>query len=81
MIIQAQELRTLAERVLANLGVTDYSELQLTYALKADGKWRVSFDYGRSVGFARGSIRKTGSFAVDVKSGEIEGMWLDRSWK
>ncbi len=81
MSIQAQELRILAERVLSNLGVTDYSELQLIYALKSEGKWKVSFEYGRSGGFASSPIRKIGSFAADVKSGEIEGMWLDRSWK
>jgi hypothetical protein len=81
MSVQAQELKRLAEKVLSNLGVTDYSELQLTYALKAEGKWKVSFEYGHSGGFAKGSIKKIGSFSVDVKSGEIEGMWLDRSWK
>jgi hypothetical protein len=81
MSIQAQELKRLAEKVLSNLGVTDYSELQLTYALRTEGKWRVSFDYGHSGGFAGGTIRKIGSFAVDTESGEVEGMWLDRSWK
>jgi hypothetical protein len=81
MSVQAQELKRLAEKVLSDLGVTDYSELQLTYALKTEGKWRVSFDYGHSGGFASSTIRKIGSFAVDVKSGEVEGMWLDRSWK
>jgi len=55
----------------------DYAELQLTYALKAEGKWKVSFEYDH----ARRAIRKIGSFAVDAESGEIEGMWLDRSWK
>jgi len=81
MSVQAEELKRIAEKVLHILGVMDYSELQLTYALKTDGKWKVSFDYGHSGGFARGAIRKIGSFAVDAESGEIEGMWLNRSWK
>jgi hypothetical protein len=81
MSVQAEELKGIAEKVLHILGVTDYSELQLTYALKTEGKWKVSFDYGHSGGFASGTIRKIGSFAVDEESEEIEGMWLDRAWK
>jgi hypothetical protein len=81
MTIRAGELTRIAQKVLDTLGITDYSELQLTYAQKTDGKWKVSFEYGHSGGFAKGAIRKIGSFAVDAKSGDIEGMWLDRSWK
>lgn len=77
MSIQAGELKRIAEKVLDMLGVTDYSKLQLTYALKTEGKWRVSFVHE----FYRSSIRKIGSFVVDAESEEIEGMWLDRSWK
>jgi len=77
MSVQPEELRRIAEKVLDLLGVIDYSKLQLTYALKTEGKWKVSFMYE----FYRSSIRKIGSFAVDAESGEIEGMWLDRSWK
>jgi hypothetical protein len=79
MSVQAEELKRIAEKVLHILGVLDYSGLQLTYALKTEGKWKVSFayDYSRS----RSAIRKIGSFAVDEETGEIEGMWLDRSWK
>ena len=77
MSVQAEELKRIAEKVLYILGVMDYSELQLTYALKTDGKWKVSFEYDH----AHRSIRKIGSFVVDAESGEIEGMWLDRSWK
>jgi hypothetical protein len=81
MAIRAQELEKIAEKVLFTLGVTDYSELKITYALKGEGKWKVSFEYEHSGGFARAAIRKIGSFAVDAKTGDIEGMWLDRSWK
>jgi hypothetical protein len=81
MSVQAEELKRIAEKVLHILGVTDYSEVQLIYALKTEGKWKVSFEYGHSGGFARAAIRKIGSFAVDEETGEIEGMWLDRSWK
>ena len=77
MSVQAEELKGIAEKVLYILGVLDYSELQLTYALKTEGKWKVSFEYDHS----RRAIRKIGSFAVDAENGEIEGMWLDRSWK
>ena len=77
MSVQAEELKRIAEKVLYILGVMDYAELQLTYALKAEGKWKVSFMYE----FYRGSIRKICSFVTDAESGEIEGMWLDRSWK
>jgi hypothetical protein len=81
MSIRAEELKRIAEKVLNMLGVTDYSDLQLTYTLKAEGKWKVSFEYDQSGGFAKAAIKKIGAFAVDAKSGEIEGMWLDRSWK
>ena len=81
MAVRAQELEKLAEKVLLLLGVTDYSELKLTYAQKAEGKWKVSFEYDHSGGFAKSAITKIGSFAVDAKTGDIEGMWLDRAWK
>jgi len=81
MSVQADELKVMAQKVLRVLGVMDYSELQLTYALKTEGKWKVSFEYGYSRGFAGGAIRKIGSFVADAESGEVEGMWLDRSWK
>jgi hypothetical protein len=77
MSIQAGDLKRIAERVLDMLGVTDYSKLQVIYALKTEGKWKVSFMYE----FYRSSIRKICSFVTDVESGEIQGMWLDRSWK
>jgi hypothetical protein len=79
MSVQAEDLIRIAQKVLHNSGVIDYYGLQLIYALKTEGKWKVSFayDYSRS----RSAIRKIGSFAVDEESGEIEGMWLDRSWK
>jgi len=77
MSVQAEELRRIAEKVLDMLGVMDYSKLQLTYALKTEGKWKVSFMYE----FYRSSIRKICSFVADAENGEIEGMWLDRSWK
>jgi len=82
MSVQAEELKTIAQEVLDISGVADYSELQLTYALKAEGKWKVSFAYEPyRHRFSSGVIRKMGSFAVDADSGEIEGMWLDRAWK
>lgn len=77
MSVQAEELRRIAEKVLDMLGVMDYSKLQLTYALKTEGKWKISFMYE----FYRSSIRKICSFVADAENGEIEGMWLDRSWK
>jgi hypothetical protein len=82
MSVQAEELKRIAHQVLDVLGVTDYFDLQLTYALKTEGKWKVSFAYEPyHRRFGGGVTRKIGSFAVDVKTGEIEGMWLDRSWK
>jgi hypothetical protein len=78
MSVQAGDLKTVAEKVLHILGVTDYSELQLTYALKTEGKWKVSFEYDSHT---HSVTRKVGSFLADAESGEIEGMWLDRSWK
>jgi hypothetical protein len=50
-------------------------------SVKAEGKWKVSFEYDLSAGFAKAAIRKIGSFVVDAKTGDIEGMWLDRAWK
>ena len=81
MVVRAQELEKMAEKVLFSLGVEDYSELKLTHAVKAEGKWKVSFEYDLSAGFAKAAIRKIGSFVVDAKTGDIEGMWLDRAWK
>jgi len=81
MSIQAEDLMRIAQKVLDLAGVIDYSRLQLTYALKTEGKWKVSFAYECSHGFMSSDIRKIGSFAVDAKNGEIEGMWLDRAWK
>jgi len=82
MSVQAEDLIRIAQKVLDIVGVIDYSELQLTYALKNAEKWKVSFAYEPyRHRFSSGVIRKIGSFAVDAESGEIEGMWLDRSWK
>ncbi|HXZ95366.1 MAG TPA: hypothetical protein VEG28_05625 [Dehalococcoidia bacterium] len=82
MSVQAGELKGIADKVLRTLGVMDYSELQLTDALKTEGKWKVSFEYEPSHHrFSSGVSRKIGSFLADVKSGDIEGMWLDRAWK
>ena len=82
MSIEAIELKKIAEKVLDMLGVIDYSELQLTYALRTDGKWKVSFVYEPyHPRFSIGTTRKMSSFAIDEESGEIEGMWLDRAWK
>jgi len=82
MSVQAEELKRIAQEVLVISGVTDYSELQLIYALKTEGKWKVSFAYEPyHHRFSSGVIRKIGSFAVDDESGDIEGMWLDRAWK
>jgi hypothetical protein len=81
MSVEAEELKRIAEKVLHNSGVTDYFGLQLIYALKTEGKWKVSFAYEPyRHRFSSGVIRKIGSFAVDEESEEIEGMWLDRSW-
>jgi len=79
MSVQAEDLVRIAQKVLDIVGVIDYTELQLIYALKTTEKWKVSFEYEYSHG--RSAIRKIGSFAVDAESGEIEGMWLDRAWK
>ena len=82
MSVQAEDLIRIAQKVLDIAGVMDYSELQLTYALKTEGKWKVSFAYEPyHRRFSSGVIRKIGSFVVDEESEEIEGMWLDRSWK
>jgi len=82
MSIHVGELKRIAQKVLDTLGVTDYSELQITYALRTEGKWKVSFEYEPyHRRFSSGVARKIGSFAVDVRTGEIEGVWLDRSWK
>jgi hypothetical protein len=82
MSVQAEELKRIAEKVLHILGVMDYSELHLIYVLKTEGKWKVSFEYEPyHHRFSSGVTRKIGSFTVDAESGEIEGMWLDRSWK
>jgi hypothetical protein len=82
MTVQAEELNRIAQKVLDILGVIDYSGLQLTYALKTEGKWKVSFAYEPyRHRFSSDAIRKIVSFTVDAKNGEIEGMWLDRSWK
>lgn len=81
MSIEAGDLKMIAEQVLVNLGIVDYENLQITYAVKTEDKWKVSFEYEPHRGFSGGVIRKIGSFAVNAESGEIEGMWLDRSWK
>lgn len=79
MSVQAEELKGIAQKVLDIVGIIDYFGLQVTYALKTEGKWKVSFEYEHSQN--RSTIRKICSFSVDAKTGEIEGMWLDRSWK
>ena len=75
--MQAEELIEIARKVLRLMGVTDYGGLELTYVLKTESAWKVSFTYIPSMSF----VTKTGSFRVNAESGEIEGMWLDRTWK
>jgi len=80
MSVQPKELTKTAEKVLVIMNVSQASNLQLTYAVKAEGKWRASFAY-ELPHFVGSGVKKTGSFLIDEESGEIEGMWLDRCWK
>ena len=82
MKVRIEELKEIARQVLDLLGVRDYFDLQLTYALKIEGKWKVNFQYElHQHVFGSSAIRKIASFTIDAESGEIEGMWLDRSWR
>jgi hypothetical protein len=80
MSVEPKELAKIAEKVLADMNVPEASKLQLTYALKTEGKWKVSFCY-ELPHFVGGGAKKMGSFLVDDELGDIEGMWLDRCWK
>jgi hypothetical protein len=80
MSVEPKELIAIAEKVLAILNVTEASKLQLTYALKTEAKWKVSFAYELPHFIGTGA-KKIGSFLIDEESGDIEGMWLDRCWK
>ena len=77
MSIPPEELITITKRVLKLLGVTSYTDLQLTYVLKDEDTWKVSFSYLPFLSIAR----KVGCFRVDAETREIVGMWLDRTWK
>jgi len=81
MSVQAEDLIRIAQKVLDILGVAEYSDLQLIQAVKDRDKWKASFTYEYPGSLIRGVIKKTGSYVIDAESGEIEGMWLDRSWK
>ena len=80
MSVEPKELVKISEKVLAIMNVPQASNLQLTHAAKAEGKWKVSFAYDLPH-FVGSGVKKIGSFQIDAESGEIEGMWLDRCWK
>jgi hypothetical protein len=80
MSVEPKELIKTAEKVLAIMNVAQASNLQLTCALRTEGKWKVSFAY-ELPHFVGSGVKKIGSFQIDAESGEIEGMWLDRCWK
>jgi hypothetical protein len=80
MSVQPKELMRVAEKVLAIMNVTEASKLQLTYALRTEGKWKVSFAY-ELPHFVGSGVKKIGSYMLDEQTEDIEGMWLDRCWK
>ena len=77
MSVQPEELVNIAKRVLKLMGVTGFTEVELTYAMKVDNEWKVNFKYTTTFGL----YRSTGSFKAGAETGEIKGMWLDRTWK
>ena len=77
MKVESQNLLDIAKNVLVQVGIHEYRDINLTYASKTSNEWRVNFSYFKGLDF----FQKVSSFAVDAETGEIRGLWLDRTWK
>lgn len=77
MTIQASQLLDIAKNVLIRMGVHGFRDVELTLAKKERKEWLVNFSYKDQLAW----YDKHACFAIDVESGEIRGMWLDRVWK
>lgn len=77
MTIERNQLLDITKTVLNELGITSPIGIELTYAQKVKGAWRVSFNYTSQMSWSK----STGCFAVDAASGEITFSVLDRAWK
>ena len=77
MSIEPEQLVEFSKQVLSLMGVTECYSVNLTYAFKIEGIWKVNFSYQKQYG----SYEQSGSYAIDAENGEIKGMWLDRVWK
>ena len=77
MKVESHDLINIAKNVLIQLGVTDSRDVKLTYAFKDGDIWKVNFSYYKQYDF----FQSLSSFAVDAETGEILGIWVDRTWK
>ena len=77
MTTQASQLLDIAKNVLIKMGVHGFTDVKLTLATKEGNEWLVNFSYKDQVAW----YDKYACFAIDVESGEIRAMWLDRVWK
>ena len=77
MSIEPYQLLDIAKNVLIQMGIHNYTDVQLTRVLKSGNEWRVTVSYTE-----KGNLFKTeSSFAVDTESGKLIGFWRGLHWK
>lgn len=77
MTIEAHQLLAIARKVLNELGIYGYKDVELTYTEKVDTEWKANFAFTRSDSWAK----STGCFSADVETGEVIFSAVDKVWK
>jgi len=77
MAVKRDELIEIAKEALADLGISDFGALHLTYIQKTGQEWRVNFSYTPVMTWGK----TVGCFSVNIQTGEITLTALDRVWK
>ena len=77
MTVQGSELLGIARNVLSQMGISAPMDLKITLAEQKLDEWLVNLSYRTGVDW----YGKHACFKVNIESGEITGMWLDRTWQ
>lgn len=77
MSVERSQLLEITKTVLTELGITNATNVELTYVEKMKDEWRVSFNYTPPTSWSK----SVGCFSVNVESGEITFSALGKVWK
>jgi len=75
--MESYQLLDIAKKVLGELGLYGFKDVELTYRQKVGKEWRANFTFTRRDTWSK----SVGCFAVNAETGEITFSAIDRVWK